>query len=182
MENIEKVTIRVVPISYAHTKTGVAASPEDITKGELHVYERDGQSPIFVAYESPQNPGPALDSVTEKMADGMKMHYGLRPEQLEWYEKPKNAENFTQVNFREFGAQNDKVGQFGECGRKEGIKKSEIASTISRDIMVEPQLHLKQKQQQNTEPVHLEKETLPSVDIVGTRTDPEQEISTTYRR
>ena len=182
MENIEKVTIRVVPINNKQKKTGVAAEPKDITKGELHVYERDGQAPVFVAYESPQNEGPKLESVTAKMADGMKMYYQLKPEQLEWYEKPKNAQDFTQVEFREFGAQGQTVGQWGEYGREKGISRNEIASSISRNIMIEPQLHQQQQQGQDTQAVNLENEAMPSLDVVGTRADPEQDTSATRKR
>jgi hypothetical protein len=48
-----KITEEIFPINYPHNKTGIAA-PTEITRGELHVFEREGKSPVFVVFESPE--------------------------------------------------------------------------------------------------------------------------------
>lgn len=177
METKEKVTERIVPINYAHTKTGVEAKPHDITKGELHVFERDGKPPVFVAYESPNNVGPPISTVTHKMADGMKMHYGLKPEEIKWYEKPLESKGYEQVKFREFGAEQERVGQWGECKREKEIKKEKIEETISQGIITEPV-----RQQRIEHSTRLDKATGPPLSVVGTPTDKEQEAAPPRRR
>lgn len=137
-----KITEEIFPIDYPHNKKGTEAMPNDITRGTLHVFEREGKSPVFVVFESPENIGPRLSSVTQLMADAMNSVYEQEPKNIKWFEKPldpKDPENpYEQVRFRQLGAEPDRLGKWVEVGR-ESVSKEEIEEVMSASLITEPE-------------------------------------------
>lgn len=136
MDKKPKITTEIVPIEYPHNQKGMEGTLHDITLGELHVFERENRSPVFVVFESYKNLGPGLGSITQKIADSMNDIYKQDPYKIQWFERrlePKDPEKpYERVKF---GRIDEKWGEIG----REFVTKEDVERAMSYGLVTEPE-------------------------------------------
>jgi hypothetical protein len=63
------------------------------TRYHFHIYEREGQVPVFLLESAENNRGPDVNSISEYLAEAVKAPVAadLKPDDLVWYEKNKKG-------------------------------------------------------------------------------------------
>ena len=66
---------------------------------DIEVHRRGDGKYVFVATESPDNPGTSVTNFAEHLATAMRSRYGLKPEDVIWIEHYPEAKNRRKEDF-----------------------------------------------------------------------------------
>lgn len=136
------LTRDVVPMKFDLTEKGEAKQPENLVRIEVHVYERVGRPPVFVAFERNDSPYPYTEELRKVLLDWALVEYALKPDEILFFEKTRDADQYQRIRCHDLGAEQERTGQWTIETRygENNLTAKEIDALVGGSAFKEPEL------------------------------------------